>query len=140
MPTTIHDIVVDLIARLSALGIRMPDGLPELARRLDVLPLTWDMGGCAALRPTGEIVSWVWDEESKISVDNTPLGRNRALFQGATKYPSLLPFLPARPTTAVTCVHCKGTGKFTGLPEAFPGQFVCFCGGAGWLPAGVVGV
>jgi hypothetical protein len=140
MPTTIHDIVVSLIERLPTLDIRMPDGLPELARRLDVLPLTWDMGGCAAIRPTGEIVSWAWDEETKVSVDNTPLGRNRALFQGAAKYPGLLPFLPSRPSTAVTCVHCKGTGKLSILPEAFPGQFVCFCGGAGWVPAGVVGV
>src|SRR4029079_11083635 len=97
MPTTLHDIVVDLIATLPSLGIRMPDGLPELARRLDVLPLTWDMGGCAALRPTGEIVSWAW-EESKISIDTSSLGRNRALFQGAAKYPSILPFLPTRPT------------------------------------------
>jgi hypothetical protein len=140
MPTTIHDIVVDLIATLPSLGLRMPDGLSELARRLDVLPLTWDMGGCAALRPTGEIVSWVWDEEAKISVQNAPLERNRALFQGAAKYPGLLPFLPPRPLDAETCGRCRGTGKVSGLPEAFSGQLVCFCGGAGWLPAGVVGV
>jgi hypothetical protein len=140
MPTSLHDIVVDLIATLPSLGIRMPDGLLELARRLDVLPVMWDMGGCVAVRPTGEIVFWIWDEEAKISVDDTPLGRNRALFQGAAKYPNLQPFLPTRPVNAETCVDCKGTGNLSGLPEAFPGQFVCFCGGAGWLPAGVVGV
>jgi len=140
MAATIHDIVVDLIATLPSQGIRMPDGLPDLARRLDVLPLTWDMGGCAAIRPSGEIVTWAWDEEANISVENAPLERNRALFQGAAKYPALLPLLPPRPVDAETCGQCKGTGKGSGLPEAFPGQFVCSCGGAGWLPAAVVGV
>lgn len=140
MPTTVHDIVVDLISRLPLPGIRMPEGLPELARRLDVLPLTWDMGGCAALRSTGEIVTWAWDEDEKVSVETSPLGRNRALFQGAAKYPSLVALLPPRPVDAETCVQCKGTGKVSALPEAFPGQFVCLCGGAGWLPGGVVGV
>ena len=140
MPTALHDIVVDLIESLPSSGIRMPDGLPGLARRLGVLPLTWDMGGCAALRPTGEIVTWIWDEESKASVEAGPLERNRALLQGAAKYPSLRPFLPVRPADAETCRDCSGTGKLSGLPESFPGQLVCFCGGAGWLPAGVVGV
>jgi hypothetical protein len=97
---TFHDIVVDLIASLPSLGIQMPEGLPELAGHLRVLPLTWDMGGCLAIRPTGEIVSWVWDEEAKISVDNTPLGRNRALFQGAVEV-SKLPAVPPGPA-----YHC----------------------------------
>jgi hypothetical protein len=140
MPPTLMEIVVDLMAQLPALSLRMPVGLPELSRRLGVLPLTWDMGGCRALRPTGEIVSWPWDEEYKLSVERSQLERNRAMFQGALKYPTLHPFLPARPSDAQTCTQCAGTGKPSGLPEAFAGQFVCLCGGAGWLPAGEVGV
>src|SRR5262245_25367448 len=115
MSTTLHDIVVELIAKLPPRGIRMPDGLPELARRLDVLPLTWDMGGCMALRPTGEIVAWMWDEEENVSLREASLDRNRALFQGAAKYPALVPFLPSRPSDATTCPHCKGSGKVSGL-------------------------
>ena len=140
MSATLHDIVVGLIPKLPSLGIRMPDGLPELARRLGVLPLTWDMGGCMALRPTGEVVAWIWDEEAEISIQDTALDRNRALFQGAAKYPALVPFLPSRPLDATTCGYCNGSGKLSGLPEVVPGQFVCFCGGAGWLPGSVVGV
>jgi hypothetical protein len=136
---TINDVVVDLVAKLPSLGLRMPDDLPALARRLGVLPLTWDMGGCMALRPTGEIVSWAWDEEAKVSVEDDPLERNRALFQGAAKYPALRPLLPPRPADAETCAHCKGTGTISGVPEAVSGQLVCFCGGAGWLPPGRVG-
>ena len=136
----LHDLVVDLIATLPSRGIPMPDGLLDLSRRLGVLPLTWDMGGCAALRATGEVVSWIWGEEEKLSVESSSLGRNRALFQGATKYPSLRPFLPVRPADAQACKHCGGTGKVSGLPDAIAGYVVCYCGGAGWLPAREVGV
>jgi hypothetical protein len=105
MSTTLHDIVVGLIPKLSSLGIRMPDGLPELARRLDVLPLTWDMGGCMALRPTGEIVSWIWDEEAKISVRDTPLDRNRA-------------YSRARPSIQPSCRSCRPDRQTPGLAAA----------------------
>jgi len=140
MPTTLIEIVVDLMARLPSLSATMPAGLPELSQRLGVLPLTWDMGGCRAIRPTGEIVSWPWDQEDKLSIESTQLERNRAMFQGAVKYPALQAFLPTRPSDAETCGHCGGTGKVSGFPEAYAGQFVCFCGGAGWLPASEVGV
>jgi hypothetical protein len=76
----LHETVANLVARLPMPGIPMPNELPALARRLAVLPLTWDMGGCLALRLTGEIVTWVWDEEDRLQAETAPLARHRAMF------------------------------------------------------------
>jgi hypothetical protein len=137
---TLHDTIVNLIASHSSQGPRMPEGLPDLARRLGVLPVMLDMGGCYAIRPTGEVVSWIWDEKDTLSIENSDLIRNVAFFQGGAKYPPLRPFLPARPLDAKRCTGCDGTGRLTGLPEPFPGQIVCQCGGAGWIPANAAGI
>jgi hypothetical protein len=137
---TLSETVAKLIARLPVAGIRMPDELPVLARRLEVVPLTWDMGGCIALRPTGEIVTWVWDEEERLHAETSRLEQHRAMFQGAAKFPELKPFLPRRPVDANRCPGCGGSGVVTGVAAAIAGQLACQCGGAGWLPDKVVGV
>jgi hypothetical protein len=54
--------------------------------------------------------------------------QNLALIQGAERYPWLTALRPARPADAQDCSMCSGTG---GVPE----PFVCYCGGAGWVPA-----
>jgi hypothetical protein len=57
-----------LIAVFPPPGRRVPDGLPELARRKGVLPVTWDMGGVLAIHAAGDVVWWLWDEEHTIVV------------------------------------------------------------------------
>jgi len=113
MSTTLHDIVVELISQLPTFGIRMPDGLPELARRLDVLPLTWDMGGCMALRPTGEIVAWVWDEEGRMYLSGILC--STGIWHCSKVPPSIRPLCPScrlgrrMPRLAVTA---KGAARY----------------------------
>jgi hypothetical protein len=130
----LKETVGELIARLPLSGVRMPEDLPALAKRLDVLPLTWDMGGCVALRPSGELVSWVWDEEDRISANCSSLTQHAAMFLGAAKFSELLPFVPGRPVNAKVCTACDGTGTVSGLPVEFACQIACRCGGSGWLP------
>jgi hypothetical protein len=136
----LRETVVTLIARLPVPGAHMPNDLSALARRLGVLPLTWDMGGCMALRPSGEIVAWVWHEEDHLRTENSPLEQHRAIFQGAAKFIELKPFLPHRPLDAGPCPTCGGSGIVSGVPAAFAEQLVCLCGGSGWLPANLGGV
>jgi hypothetical protein len=129
-----EETIVALIARLPVAGVLMPEGLPALAKRLGVLPLTWDMGGCLALRPTGEVVSWAWDQEEQVSLERSARVRHVAMFQGAAKFVDLRPFLPVRPADAPICTSCSGTGIASGLPQELGEQVVCLCGGSGWLP------
>jgi len=121
--------ISQLIAQF--LSDETPDtlGLREIARRTNVLPVVLDMGGCLALRPSGEIVSFPWDNASDIRVETCPRIRNLAFFQGSKKFPALRALVPARPSNAVDCSHCRGQSELVGLPE----NVVCYCGGLGWL-------
>jgi hypothetical protein len=38
-----------------------PLGLRQIVSRVQMLPLFLDMGGCYALRPDGDLVSFAWD-------------------------------------------------------------------------------
>jgi len=42
-----------------------------------------DFGGCYAIRPSGEIISFVWDEPYNLEAEHDPRIRNLVLFQGA---------------------------------------------------------
>jgi hypothetical protein len=53
---------------------------------------------------------------------------NGALHEGAKRYPWLKEIFPPRPSDAQDCSMCQGTGK---VPE----PAICYCGGAGWVPA-----
>src|ERR1051325_6294012 len=91
-----------------------PLDLRKLAAELNLLPMFLDVGGCYSIRPNGEIVSFPWDEPHKVDVENDPRIRNIVLCQGAKKYPELEELIPTRPTDAVECPDCKGTGIFQG--------------------------
>lgn len=111
-------------------------GLRELATELNALPMSLDFGGCYAIRPNGEIISFRWDDPYNLESENDPRIRNLVLFQGAKKYPELSEFVPSRPPVAEDCSHCNGTGiepmnEKLGFDEE---RIVCYCGGLGWLP------
>jgi hypothetical protein len=91
------------------------------------------MGGCFAVCPTGEIVSFSWDTPDELRVEIDPRIRNTTLYQGSEKYAALREFLPPRPTDAIDCPR-KGKGK---LLAPLNDIVVCYCGGLGWLPPGV---
>lgn len=105
-----------------------------IVQKFGGLPLILDMGGCYALRPDGEVVTFAWDEPHDCKVEQDPRLRNMALFQGAKKYPELAPLVPPRQADAVDCSHCRGTGRFpTG--DVPIDNVICYCGGLGWIPA-----
>jgi hypothetical protein len=110
-----------------------PLRLREVVRQSNVLPVFLDIGGCFAIRPSGEVISFEWDNETEIPVETCPRIRNLAFCQGSKKYPALQEFLPARPPEAVGCPYCGEKGD---LPEPLD-KVVCYCGGVGWLPPGV---
>lgn len=92
------------------------------------------MGGVYALKPNGEIVSASWDDVECLRVENDQRIRNIALFQGSKKYPELSELIDANPHTNHLCPHCKGTG-IAPIPTGVRGEnFVCYCGGLGWVP------
>ncbi len=51
---------------------------------------------------------------------------NLALREGSKEHPWLVPLFPERPADAIDCATCKGA--------PLPGDMICACGGAGWLP------
>jgi hypothetical protein len=106
------------------------DLLRQIATRFHVLPLLMDMGGCYAIRPCGEIISFGWDTPDDIRLEADPRIRNIALYQGSKRYPELREFIPSRPEDAIDCPTCKGKGEF---PRPYD-RLVCYCGGVGWLP------
>jgi hypothetical protein len=124
-----------------------PLDLRSLAKKLQVLPVHLDMGGCLALQPDGNVVSFLWDEPDHIRTEPDERIRNMAYFQGSHKFPGLAVLVPTRPPSAETCSDCGGTGRVSFGPEqdeAFARSsglevadaIVCSCGGLGWLPRG----
>lgn len=126
-------------ARLSAFILeKTPDPLQlrEIANELKILPLVLAGGGCYAIRPDGQIVSFSLDEPSKLRVENDERICNIMLFKGSKKYPELEELVPEKPTDAQVCPFCKGTGVYPvpSSSQLTSDDIVCFCGGLGWLP------
>ena len=112
-----------------------PQNLRAVAAGGEALPLVCDFGGCLAIRPDGEIVSFTWDKMGDPRVETDARIRNLALFQGGKKYPELRTLIPARPPQARECPDCEGTGITTIAGEVeLENNVVCYCGGLGWLP------
>jgi hypothetical protein len=111
--------------------------LRKVAADQGILPVLLDMGGCYAIRPNGEIVSFLWDEPYKLEVEKDQRNLNTALFAAVEMYPRLAELSPVRAPDSVECLTCKGTGVDQWLIEngIDPKNFRCYCGGLGWLPA-----
>ena len=108
--------------------------LRRVAAELHALPLMLDMGGCLAIRPYGEIVSFAWDEEQNYVVERDRRLCNIALFQGSEKYPELLHLITPRTLLDKDCPHCDGTGIHPINATLRMGNILCYCGGLGWIP------
>jgi hypothetical protein len=114
-----------------------PFGPPQAhtaAARHQVLPLFNDFMGCWALDMDGRLVFCAWGAiETVAPVSDHPVdaaGSNAALALGSRHFPALAAIRPARPSDAVTCTTCDGSGRLAEWPE----NVVCACGGLGWLP------
>jgi hypothetical protein len=116
------------------IGSDPPLDLRATAAQLRLLPAVLDMGGCYGLRPSGEVVSFLWDEPEQIRTETDDRIRNVAYCQAARKYPVLASIVPRRPPDAVLCAQCGGSGRCAGVPDRVAQSVVCYCGGLGWLP------
>ena len=105
--------------------------------RTHVLPLCFDWSGFLGLRPEGQVVSVLYDDESgEYEIIHEERVRNLGLCQGTKRYPDLPFLLPVQPPDAVECSDCRGTGRlaFPQGREHLSETIICYCGGLGWLP------
>src|SRR5262249_22927336 len=113
-----------------------PIDLRKLAAELNLLPAMLDMGGCYAVCPDGQIISFLWDSPYDLRAEHDPRIINIVLHQASKQYPDLAELKPKRPPGARVCSICKGTGDALfgmGLRKEYD-NVVCYCGDLGWLP------
>lgn len=96
----------------------------QLARAADVLPAYVDMGGALVLTDEGKILEY--DLESEV---RKPAGEpwiTIAQVSLAKRYDELAELMPERPSDAVDCRSCDGTGVM------LKGAICVRCSGLGW--------
>lgn len=102
-----------------------------IADRLQALPLYSGWALTIGIRSDGIMLAWndlgelTWEplETVFIRVSILRLARMDELFE---------PLIPLRPSDAIDCNMCGGTGKFQFPAESLAGV-ICQCGGWGWL-------
>ena len=109
--------------------------LARLARSHHVLPLWTDWVGCIALRPTGELVFFTWDDPERLEHVGAAGDHDRRMVhaaraQGSRRFPTILGLAPTRDASARVCSSCGGSGKLASVPDTL----ACECGGLGWVP------
>src|SRR3989441_8598135 len=119
--------------------LRHPDEgggeLVRLAGLHEVLPLWTDMGGCIALRPSGQLVFFAWDDPEKVEPVGAAGAHDRRMVHaaravGSRRFPSIAGLAPVRDSGARVCPSCGGVGQTRSLSPN-----TCFgIGGGGWGP------
>ena len=92
--------------------------------------MTFNFFSCYCINENGEVV--IFDSEYNIEnekITDKILVRT-VLFQGIKKYPDLTELMPVRSVDDIDCSNCSGTGI---EPTAGKLNFICFCGGLGWI-------
>jgi hypothetical protein len=106
--------------------------LKPAVREHGFLPLYVGWVATLGIRPDGSFVKYDTETDpEELSPLSAGFWQRVALCEGVKKYPELLPLLPERPPTAITCDRCGGSG---GIGDA---SFICHCGGIGWIVPGV---
>ena len=114
------------------------EGAGELLRCAQlhhVLPLWTDWMGCVALRPTGQVVFFAWDDPEKVEPVGAGGDHDRRMVhaaraEGSRRFPAIAGLAPVRDASARVCASCGGSGKLASVAE----NIVCECGGLGWVP------
>jgi len=109
--------------------------LLRFARLHHVLPLWTDWVGCIALRPTGQLVFFAWDEPERVEPVGAAGDHDRRMVhaaraEGGRRFPRISGLAPVRDASSRVCPSCGGSGKLGSVPD----NVVCECGGLGWVP------
>jgi hypothetical protein len=120
---------------------RFESEAPEGVRRFlgrhvqahQALPLFNGWTETLAIRADGELVRWTTEEwPMPVQEFDDRTWVQLALVQAAARYPELRQLAPSRPTNALRCETCGGTGFIGGTTTHLEGP-ICRCGGTGWL-------
>lgn len=88
------------------------------------LPLYVGWLSVLGVKPDGSFVRWDHEHNPTVVSPIDGVLRRIAIAQGCKRYPELQALWPERPSSAVTCGVCAGSGR---LPE----PWICSCG-VGW--------
>lgn len=108
--------------------------LQRTASKHELLPLVfaWDP---ICIDPSGEIISFAWDDHDSRNTETDPRIVNGILFQGIKRYPELGELMPIRTDNDIECSYCAGTGLDPIAMEINQVEnIVRYCGGLGWIP------
>jgi hypothetical protein len=104
----------------------------KAVRLHNFLPLYLGWFAALGILPDGTVVRWDHDDNidsghlTAPEHEPNPFWQRMALSLGARSYPALTQLIPSRPSNAIDCDACEGTGD----------QPICNCGGVGWLIPG----
>jgi hypothetical protein len=102
------------------------DSLAKTARAHRVLPVYADVDGSLFLKPNGEV--WSQNADSPLKLEESPHWCLVARLAAAERFPELAELVPIRPSAAVDCADCEGSGRvLNGLVRCG----VCY--GLGWI-------
>jgi hypothetical protein len=100
--------------------------LAEAARAAGALPVYADMGGAVLIAPDQSVLFYDW-ETSSVRQMPAEDWRLLAFAKAARRFPELRSLFPPRPSNAVDCSQCQGTGLI--LERLDCGS----CFGVGWV-------
>jgi hypothetical protein len=106
--------------------------LHHVAKELAVIPVTDDRNRDFGIRLSdGKVVSFNRTEPFDLHVVDLPNAEIAVLGHAWTQFSELAPLVPRRPSHAIDCPACGGSG--VSRREEFSSGFSCYCGGLGWM-------
>ena len=85
---SLFNAILELVESLPTERVEFPDELVEVAKARKFLPAALDSGGGFGIRPSGEIVSYTWDDlANSITLEADPRIRNVVFFAAAQHFP-----------------------------------------------------
>ncbi|MEK7856354.1 MAG: hypothetical protein AAB288_09710, partial [Acidobacteriota bacterium] len=136
--TAIENVLSDADADKYIYKFEEPIDIRPIVERETVLPMMFDWCGFYGLRTNAEIVYVDLGPPVKIRPEIDPRIMRMVLCQGVKRYPELVELTPVKPSDALTCLSCNGTGRHPANDEiGFEDErIVCWCGGLGWITKG----
>jgi hypothetical protein len=127
-----------LRGRLAAMLRSMPPILSphrtweDHTRDRGLIPVLCDWRNYFAIDAEDRPVRAQYDDWHDLEEETDPRMRHLVLTQAAIRYPELERLRPVRRPGDPDCDRCGGSGTLAPVS-----QRTCWCGGTGWLPAGV---